>query len=85
MDIKEEPLDPLQDDVNLLRKKEFVSIGLQTEELASPSPPPFYLEWEGGVRRSVWQPGYLPQPEPTGRASAGLEVFLISVFSIHFL
>ena len=67
MDIKEEPLDPLQEDTNLLpTKKELISVGIQTEEQPSPSPPPFYEEWSEGVRRSVWQPGYLPQPEPTG-------------------
>ena len=42
---------------------EGVSVSVQTEPA---SPPPFYSEWEEGVRRSVWQPGYLPQPEPPG-------------------
>jgi hypothetical protein len=40
----------------------------QYSNLASQtSPPPFLTEWEEAVRRTVWQPGYIPQPEPPGR------------------
>ncbi len=41
--------------------RESRSLGCQT------SPPPFHTEWEEAVRRTVWQPGYIPQPEPPGQ------------------
>jgi hypothetical protein len=41
--------------------RESRSAGCQT------SPPPFHTEWEEAVRRTVWQPGYIPQPEPPGQ------------------
>ena len=49
-----------------VKREEGVSISVQTDPPRSPSPPPFYTEWEEGVRKSVWQPGYLPQPKPPG-------------------
>ena len=58
--IKEEPVDLLPP-AGLLSG---VSVSCQTSPRTSP--PPFTTEWEEGVRRSVWQPGYLPQPEPPG-------------------
>ena len=69
LDIKEEPVDsllPEREGEGGAVKPEGVSVSIQTESPPSPSPPPFYTEWEEGVRRSVWQPGYLPQPEPPG-------------------
>ena len=39
-------------------------VGIQTR---SPTPPTFATEWEEGVRSTVWNPGYLPQPFPTGK------------------
>jgi len=62
--IKEEPVDLLPP-AGLLSG---VSESCQTSPRTSP--PPFTTEWEEGVRRSVWQPGYLPQPEPPGTLSA---------------
>ena len=45
----------------------------QTEEMEEGEEEPvkqtFLTEWEEGVRRTVFQPGYLPQPYPTGQLS----------------
>ena len=39
---------------------------LRSEAGCQTCPPLFYTEWEEAVRRTVWQPGYIPRPEPPG-------------------